>query len=66
MITPNTKPLVTVIVPCFNTALYLAATLKSVQAQTFRDFEVINHDGRRLLLANIPKYGGARLSMLRK
>ena len=44
MITPNTRPLVTVIVPCFNTALYLAATLKSVQAQTFRDFEVLMVD----------------------
>ena len=41
MITPNTRPLVSVIVPCFNTALYLAATLESVQAQTFRDFEVL-------------------------
>lgn len=44
MNTPNTKPFVTVIIPCFNTALYLAATLKSVQAQTFRDFEVIMVD----------------------
>ncbi|MDO9165341.1 MAG: glycosyltransferase family 2 protein [Rhodoferax sp.] len=41
---PYTKPFVTVIVPCFNTAQYLGATLTSVQAQTFRDFEAIMVD----------------------
>ena len=44
MTTPNSKPRVTVIIPSFNTALYLAATLASVQAQTFQDFEVIMVD----------------------
>ena len=38
------SPAVTVIVPCFNTALYLTDTLKSVEEQTFQDFEVIMVD----------------------
>ena len=44
MVAPKTNPLVTVIVPSFNTALYLSATLKSVQQQTFRGFEVVMVD----------------------
>ena len=35
------KPLVTVVTPCFNVAPFLGATLRSVQTQTLRDFEVI-------------------------
>lgn len=38
------KPVITVIVPCFNTAPYLIDTLTSVEAQTFPDFEVIMVD----------------------
>lgn len=41
---PNQNPLVTVVVPSFNTAPYLLATLKSVAAQIFQDFEVIMVD----------------------
>lgn len=38
----NTQnPLVSVIIPCFNTAKYLPATLDSLFAQTLQDFEVI-------------------------
>lgn len=40
----NPPPKVTVIVPCFNTAPYLTATLRSVSAQTLQDFEVIMVD----------------------
>src|ERR1700730_7966079 len=34
-------PTVSVIIPAYNTALYIVETLDSVFAQTFRDFEVI-------------------------
>ncbi len=34
-------PLVSVVIPCFNVAPYLAAALDCVLAQTFQDFEVI-------------------------
>jgi len=34
-------PLVTVVIPAYNAARYIAATLSSVLSQTFRDFEVI-------------------------
>ena len=44
MIAQKANPLVTVVVPCFNVAPYLALTFKSVQAQTFRDYEVIMVD----------------------
>jgi teichuronic acid biosynthesis glycosyltransferase TuaG len=37
----NTKPLISVIIPAFNAAAFIAETLQSVQAQTFTDFEVI-------------------------
>ena len=35
------KPRVSVIIPCYNTAEFVAETLDSVLAQTYRDFEVI-------------------------
>ena len=35
------KPRVSVIVPCYNTAKYVTATLESVFAQTYRDYEVV-------------------------
>jgi glycosyltransferase involved in cell wall biosynthesis len=38
---PNNPPLVSVIVPCFNTTRYIGETLESLRAQTFRDFEAI-------------------------
>ena len=38
------KPLVSVIIPCFNTAKYLPETLDSLFAQTLQDFEVIAVD----------------------
>ncbi len=41
----NTQnPLVSVIIPCFNTAKYLPETLDSLFAQTSQDFEVIAVD----------------------
>lgn len=41
-------PRVTVVIPTYNAATYLAETLESVAAQTFRDFEVlIVDDGSR-------------------
>jgi len=35
------KPRVSVIIPCYNTAEFVAETLDSVLAQTYRDFEVV-------------------------
>jgi len=35
------KPRVSVVIPCYNTAAYVAETLDSVLAQTYRDFEII-------------------------
>ena len=37
----NTPPLVSVIIPCFNTTRFIGDTLESLRAQTFRDFEAI-------------------------
>ncbi len=37
----NSSPLVSVVIPCFNTTRYIAETLESLRAQTFRDFEAI-------------------------
>ena len=41
MTAPHAPPVISVVVPCFNTAPYLPATLKSVEEQTFQDFEVL-------------------------
>ena len=37
-------PQITVLIACFNAGSYLAATLDSVRAQSFADFEVIMVD----------------------
>ena len=37
----SNKPLISVIVPIFNCEKYLEECLKSIQNQTFEDFEVI-------------------------
>jgi len=37
----NLVPRVSVIIPAYNTAHYIEATLESVLAQTFPDYEVI-------------------------
>ena len=38
---PSKIPRVSVIIPCYNTARYVKATLESVFAQTFGDYEVV-------------------------
>jgi glycosyltransferase involved in cell wall biosynthesis len=38
---PGTIPTVTVVIPAYNAARYISQALDSVQAQTFRDYEVI-------------------------
>lgn len=40
------QPKITVIVPCYNTSLYVSATLESIKAQTYKDFEcIVINDG---------------------
>jgi glycosyltransferase involved in cell wall biosynthesis len=42
--TPPRSPRVSIVIPTFNVAPYLALTMKSVLGQTFSDFEVILYD----------------------
>jgi len=39
--TLNSKPLVSVIIPVYNTAYFLPAALDSVLKQTYKNFEII-------------------------
>jgi glycosyltransferase involved in cell wall biosynthesis len=41
---PGTSPRLSVLLPCFNAARFLAESLQSIQNQTFSDFEVIAVD----------------------
>ena len=41
---PSSNPLISVIIPCFNTAQYLPETLDSLFSQTLQNFEVIAID----------------------
>ncbi len=40
----NTQPLVSIIIPCYNTAAYIRETLESVYNQTYQNFEIIAID----------------------
>ena len=37
----RSKPILSVVIPCYNYGRYLPETLRSLQLQTFRDFEII-------------------------
>lgn len=57
-------PRVTVIMPCYNSERALAATLDSLLAQTFADYEVVTvNDGsidetQAILERSAPRFGG--------
>jgi O-antigen biosynthesis protein len=42
---PRNKPLISMIIPCFNYGRYVGEAVDSVLAQTFQDFEIIVVDG---------------------
>lgn len=42
---PENRPLLSVIVPCFNYGHYIAGAVDSILSQTFQDFEIIVVDG---------------------
>ncbi|MDR1617035.1 MAG: glycosyltransferase, partial [Syntrophomonadaceae bacterium] len=39
--TMKTNPLISIITPCYNSALFIAQTIKSVIAQTYKNWEMI-------------------------
>ncbi len=63
----NKNPEVSVILPVYNSALYLEACLNSIYAQTYRDFEIIavddfsTDDSYKILRKYSDKYGKMRI-----
>ena len=42
---PVSRPLIAVVIPCFNYGRYLREVVRSVEAQTFRNFEIVVVEG---------------------
>ncbi len=67
---PARKPLVSVIIPCYNYANYLPEAVKSVVNQTFRDFEIIivndgsTDNSKEVALELIQKYKNVAIQLL--
>ena len=63
----NTKPLVTVIIPCFNSDLFIQDCLESVLQQTYENIEIILVDDGSTdeSLSKIEKYS-TRITILKK
>jgi len=64
----NTKahqPLISVIIPCYNSELTIAACLGSIAAQTFRDLEIVVVDGLSSdgTMAEVRKFAGSLPSL---
>lgn len=38
---PHQKPLVSIVIPCYNASIFIAATLRSVMKQTYNNIEII-------------------------
>jgi glycosyltransferase involved in cell wall biosynthesis len=68
---PNVRPLVTVVIPCFNYGHLVREAIRSVEAQTFQSLEIIVVEGgstrpesRRLMEEAVAEVGSRRLQIV--
>ena len=65
---PNLQPLVSVILPAYNSALYIGQALESILNQSFSDFEILIFDDCSTddTVAIIESYTDSRIQLIRK